>query len=466
MNKNIRYTGKTVFYSKETMFEFDGLFLNLYVDSEIYAKLTAKDCGNGILCAELQELYFDFLDCSINGSPKRVIFFFPKKISKCINQNFIFFTISLYVYDYFEYSNIASRPTNNNYIMTYYSKNLMKCLNLTPHYSAALEQDKANIAIVELNSDSCQKVSYSKIMGFDIEIRPMYKKKWNGCNFDFTPGLQLNIKNAVNINHNIQFKFYHAFIKLLKYIFMRDNIMPESMSFKYLNRQGTINSNCYANYEKEEENANGIYSSFIYWDSFYLVAGNLLKEIVEENILLGNIPDKKLNRIIVNNISISKDTAEFEYEFKKAYPQGVPYSKNRIEIEKKVKSELEYLKRKASGKEKDYYKQFIKHIKQESLKGNMQFAFKNHKQILAHLKARLNLNISFDEVSEECSKARNAVNHGKKGQKITAHTANCYVLLRMLIYSMQLKRVGLEEEKIKESIISLYKIKELGGLMV
>lgn len=97
MNKNIRYTGKTVFYSKETMFEFDGLFLNLYVDSEIYAKLTAKDCGNGILCAELQELYFDFLDCSINGSPKRVIFFFPKKYQSVLIK-ILFFSQYLYMF--------------------------------------------------------------------------------------------------------------------------------------------------------------------------------------------------------------------------------------------------------------------------------------------------------------------------------------------------------------------------------
>lgn len=466
MDKKIRYSGKAVFYGKETIFDFDGTYLHLYVDLETYQKLTMRDCGNGVSSSELQELSIDHLDCSINGSIERVIFTFSKTISKCNSQNYQIFTISLYVHNYIEYHRSGTLQ-NTDYVMVYYSKDLMKCLSLTPFYNISFEPKEGEpIATVMLNSDSCKKVSYSMIMGYEIEISPTYRKKWSGCNFDFIPGVKLKIKNAPELSYDTQLKFYHAFIKLLKFIFMRDNMMPEMMEFQYLGVQGYINSNHYPDYEKEVEDANDIYSSFIYWNSIYDVAGNLLKEIMEDNILLKNIPEKRINRISINDVTISKDAAEFEFEFQKKYPNGIPHSEKRIEIENAVKEKIEILKNSSTGIEKDYYKQFIKHVKQESLKGNMQYLFEENKEILSRFKSKLELNMDYNEISEECAGIRNTIDHGKKDKEITSDTAACYVLLRMLIYSMQLKRIGLEEGKIVQSIESLYKLKELGGLML
>lgn len=465
IDNKIRYSGKTNFYEKETMFDFDGLFLNLYVDSEIYKSLTMKVDGDGILSLELQELSVNYLDCEINGSLNRVLFSFDKKISKCNNRNFRVFTISLFVYDYVEY--VKSNPCfkNTDYVMIYYSKDLMKYLDLTPFYNVPSKKENL-IATVNLDSSSCDKISSSNILGYDIEINPTYRKQWCGCNFDFTPGLQLKVKNALKFDYDMQFKFYHSFIKLLKYMFMRDNMMPELMEFYYLDTIGNINSNYYNIQEKDIENANDVYSSCIFWNTFYPVAGKVLKAITEENIFLNNIPKKRIDRISVNDVSISKDAAEFEYEFKIAYPNGVPHSEKGIEIENIVKNKIEVLKNGSSGIEKDYYKMFIKHIKQESLSSDMQYAFETFDDVLSQFKNKLKLTMSYKDIAEECSGIRNTIDHGKNDREITSDTAACYVLLRTLIYCMQLRRLGLDDDNIKVSIMSLYKIKELGGLML
>lgn len=467
MDKNIKYSGKTAFYGKETIFDFDGQYLHLYVDEDIYMKLSMKCTSNQTTSHELQKLEIDYLDCSINGSLDRVVFLFGKEISKCDCLNFKIFTISLFVRDYIEYQQVKPIQQDSDYIMVYYSKDLMKCLSLVPFYHVSSDKNESNIiATVELNSDSCKNISYSKINGFDIEISPTFKQKWSGCYFDFIPGLQLKIKNPSDFDFRMKLQFYHALIRLIKYMFMRDNIMPELMEFQHLGTKGIIASNCYINYEKEEEKANEIYSSFIYWNSIYLVAGKLLKEIIDGNMLLNNIPEKRINRIMVNDATISKDAAEFEYEFGKTYPNGIPHSEKSVETENIVKSKLEKLRDCSSGDEKKYYKQFIKHIKQESLKGKILFSFNENSRMLDQFKQRLGPNMSFDEIADECAGIRNTVDHGKDDKKITSDTAACYVLLRMLIYAMQLKRIGLEENDIINAIRSLFKIKELISLML
>lgn len=249
-------------------------------------------------------------------------------------------------------------------------------------------------------------------------------------------------------------------------MFMRDNMMPELMEIQYLGVKGVINSNFYNNQEKDDENANDVYSSSVFWNSFYTVAGNVLKAIAEDKIFLNNIPKRRIDRILVNDVSISKDAAEFEFEFKIAYPNGIPHSEKRIEIENMVKNKLEVLKNESSGIEKDYYNQFLKHVKQESLSGNMQYVFETYDIVLSQFKNKLKLNMDYKAIAEECSGIRNTIDHGKNDKEITSDTAACYVLLRILIYCMQLRRLGLDDENIKASIISLYRIKELGGLML
>ena len=64
--------------------------------------------------------------------------------------------------------------------------------------------------------------------------------------------------------------------------------------------------------------------------------------------------------------------------------------------------------------EENIYEQFLKHIKQESLSGNMEYAFKNNDDLLSNFKKRLSLSMTYREIAEECSGIRNTIDHEKK----------------------------------------------------
>lgn len=465
IDKKIRYSGITIFFNEETYYDFDGELINLYVDTKKFFDLTTIQIPNGGRVDHIKSLDFDYLDCGINGTNNRVIFSFDKKqvkTSLCINSNTQ--VISLNVHDYIEYS--KNVQNNKDLIIVYYSKNLMKSLDLLPFYKCDFTLKEDNIiANVILNRDACRNVSHVEIENYKVEMYPTFKSSWSGCYFDFTPGIELKIRNVASFGIDIISKFCHTFIAFVKYIFMRDSIMPESLEVKCNGKNGIFGSTKYAKQEIEDEKHNDVFSSFMYWNNLYNVAGNIFKAIYENDIFLDNLPKKRIERIVTSNNSITYDCAAFEFEFRKYYPSGRKRHRNTIVIENKVRNKLQELINSTSGKEKNYYRNFLKHLSQETLQGNIKYMFEKFGELFTDIKNKLKLHVSFQLISEECAGMRNTIDHGKKDRQITRDIAGYYVLLRALIYAMQLQRLGLDNENLRKCIFSLLNIKELGILL-
>lgn len=466
MDKKIKFSGITNFLGKDINYDFDGNMLNLYVDNEIYHRLTMKEIQKGVYTSELQKLDVTELECSINGSEEKVIFLFNNCISKSQAKNYTSFTIGLLIKEYIIYSSTNIMLSQDSYYkMNFYSKDFYRFLSLTPIYNVRGNDDKTlPLASVLLNEDAINQKCSVEILGFDVEISPSYKYNWGGSNFDFTPGISLVIKNPLKFNYTNVFKFYHGTIKLLWFLFMRKNIFPTDVEFTYFGAKGKLYTNCYSNSERDKENPNDCYSGYIYWYDSYTVVGNILKAIIENDCLMNNIPNSKIERLYINDVSISKDAAEFEYEFKKIFPNGIPHSEERLKIEEEIREELTHLKNNCTGKKKDYYKQFLKHIRQESLKGNMKYMFEQNSELLKEILCALHCDMTYDEISEECSGVRNTIDHGKDDRAINETSALSFLILRILIYIMQLRRFGLKDENIKNSIFNLLRIKGSGVL--
>lgn len=66
-----------------------------------------------------------------------------------------------------------------------------------------------------------------------------------------------------------------------------------------------------------------------------------------------------------------------------------------------------------------------------------------------------------EALGEYCSQIRNDVDHGNRITGITEEQANSFILLRCLIYAMQLKKANFSSEDISNLIDSLYQIKGL-----
>jgi hypothetical protein len=191
-----------------------------------------------------------------------------------------------------------------------------------------------------------------------------------------------------------------------------------------------------------------IYSDYLPWIQLYKVAGPLFASIKNEEIHLLHLPEEKIKRLWVNNVSISKDSAAFEAEFDKIYPEGVPHSEERKQIEKEVIEELTPLAEASKSKKKKIYKGFIKHVHAESLSDKMEFALNEYKECISKLKIRFANELTFEEIAEACSETRNDVNHGNKIEEMNRNALIGFALIRGLIYAMQLRRLGLKDDEI------------------
>jgi len=281
--------------------------------------------------------------------------------------------------------------------------------------------------------------------GIEYHLYPTYKIHWQGPEFDFTPGLSLRFSGKCQEKQLMELS--NTLIRFIQYSFMRINIYPDEIEFNNTISKGNI---FIPNYDLKDEGKEkiDIYSDYLPWIPLYKVAGALFASIKNEEIHLLHLPDEKIKRLWIDNVSISKDSAAFEAEFDRTYPEGVPYSEERKQMEKEVIDELTPLIEASKSKKKKIYKGFIKHVHAESLCDKMEFALFEYKDCISKLKIRFANELTFEEIAEACSGIRNDVDHGIKIEEINQNSAIGFALIRGLIYAIQLRRYGLKDDEI------------------
>lgn len=154
--------------------------------------------------------------------------------------------------------------------------------------------------------------------------------------------------------------------------------------------------------------------------------------------------------------SISKDAAAFESEFDNLYPNGIPYSEERKNIEDEIVSEITPLMEKSVSRKKKIYKGFIKHVHMESLRDKMEYALVEYSGCIKTIKNRFAKDMSYKEIAEVCSNARNDIDHGNKLNGLDQKVVQGYIIIRGLIYAIQLSRFGMKQDEINSSINNLF----------
>jgi hypothetical protein len=64
--------------------------------------------------------------------------------------------------------------------------------------------------------------------------------------------------------------------------------------------------------------------------------------------------------------------------------------------------------------------------------------------------------ISNENIAKNCAGLRNEIDHGTPNQDVTEENAQCFVLLRALIYTLQLKKAGYDDGDIKTALNCLF----------
>lgn len=284
-------------------------------------------------------------------------------------------------------------------------------------------------------------------------------------------------ESPLNLNSNLYLDFeptedYEFIIKLLElikkfiqYLCYRRNIVFTSVEISSPTEDGlhlhtATLYNCLDNKEVVE-----LYplekGRYIKYEYIKGAMGKIIKDLASKKIYFEHIPDTYESGRRINAGKFVMITAGFEWEFKRNYPKGIKKSKKRKEAEQKVRVTINRLIRNNSGKTKEIFRFLKKLIKSDSLESSIVQYGKDFGEISDVFGKRLyGLNgevLNYSKMGNRISKQRNHFAHGEIDQEFIGLSLLDLVYLEYVIYIMQLKYYGLDDDRIKRAINELFR---------
>ncbi len=153
-------------------------------------------------------------------------------------------------------------------------------------------------------------------------------------------------------------------------------------------------------------------------------------------------------------------TAALEWEFHRTYPDGVPKQEKTTQIETEVTGAIQLLIESSSGKLKKKYQFLKKLIKSDSLQTEIVKIGEDFDKIIGifgqHLYQLNGENLVYAEVGERLANQRNHFAHGDLDKDFIGLSLLDLMYMEYVVYAMQLKFYGIDEEKIRKSINELF----------
>lgn len=407
------------------------------------------------LRSEAKPLDMDKLVCFTNDKRFYISVFFEKNsysadnvISPDISTIVIYFS-HMVVTDLFSHN-----PSNNNYL-TIISDKFYRFLCMVPHYHME-EISKPNFSL-SLDFPSSKMVTTLKYKNYIVEVHPYASWSYSISKLDYKPGLSFKFNSFVKEEDIIT--FVNNWQKLIRFLFMRNNIFLESIGIS----MGACTSSLYIWKPKETkdqtEDVNSKFTDSISWNLIYEHIPKLFDLISSDNIYLLHLKDSLRERLSVNVYNAGLDAAAFEFEFNKLYPNGIKHKEKRVAAENEVEKEINVLQGNSSGEKRSIYNKLKARIKSESLCDMMQMSFEDNKDCLTKLKIKYANDFDYSNISKTCSTFRNDVDHGNDYGDLNDYLVRCFIMLRGLIYAMQLRRIGVCPEQINLIVYNLFNLK-------
>ncbi|MCM1370711.1 MAG: hypothetical protein NC181_02320 [Clostridium sp.] len=252
--------------------------------------------------------------------------------------------------------------------------------------------------------------------------------------------------------------------QFIQYLCYRRNVVFSSVEIASPTANG-LHETFATLYETQENDVIETYpiekERFIKYGYIKGIIGKIIDDIVTKTIYLEHIPETyELGRHI-NAGRFVMITAAFEWEFKRNYPLGIAKSKKTIEAEKRVTDIIDDLIKNNTGKSKEIFKFLKKLIKSDNLEsriieygndyGNISDIFGNHLYNLNNEK------LDYKQMGKRLSDQRNHFAHGDIDKEFIGLSLLDLIYLEYIVYIMQLKFYGLDDDMIKCAINDLFR---------
>ena len=442
---------------KDHPFTFKDWVVTIFFDDMTeFNEITMVKCADGVYTMPSEPKLLNLLELdAIDSNNNRIV-----KFQLADGKIYSHFkspgppSIQLVVKYYF-FSNINLKPSDKT-IINVWSNGFADFLSLKPIYDVSIVDNQLE-GRVFCNSGTLNMTSKGIIDGLDYEIKPTFRIENHVHSFSFYPGIR------ISIDRSLDYKDIHSLTELLidkaiAFVFGRNNITFDYVSFSNWTTSGEMFIN-YGVKEKDENPKHPRDDLSIPWRIIYPYFVNLLSLIKKDNFGLNNMQDKRVYRFYVSDISIAKDAAAFEEEFRFTFKSDYsPYSEDRKQLEDEIIEELDEIIEKYTGAKKRIYKSFKKNVHQQSLYDKILYCLNEYSDCLQGMMDKFSDSHSFEDIASTCSGIRNSVVHSKKKEETPMREPEAFIILRGLIYSMQLKRIGMNDEEVKTSLACLFKI--------
>lgn len=207
------------------------------------------------------------------------------------------------------------------------------------------------------------------------------------------------------------------------------------------------------------------------FDNIKPVFSVLFPALMKNDIILNHIPLNNSEKRKVNYARYLAICTSFEAEFRKSYGDSYKYKNNydfRVIRNKIVKNMNRYINE-SKGKNKKIAKSFANITKKIdlSLEEALNIAFTDNKETLEpfikyYFENVIRIEYNKKNINIMCSniaKTRNDFAHANMNMDYNKISFLCLKLVEFLIYSMTLKRLGLDNKNIQNIINDLFKMR-------
>lgn len=315
--------------------------------------------------------------------------------------------------------------------------------------------------------------SYKKVNSIKKQIRMDNTM----LDYSFTVGRTFptkNINNYLNIDSILKFEWKNTqdykFIydvtllgyKFISYLDYRRNIKFKNidlLSKNIDNQYNTVGKMTIYIQDFKEAEENYVKKYHIDYENIKYIDNKILQAIIDENIFLRHIPENEIKRNQITPQSFVMVSSAFEWEFRQLFPGGVEHRKKKIDAIKDIKSDLDKLMANYNSEKKGIISKVIDEIGKDNLESKIIYTNKKLKGVssvfLENL-CELNNVENKNEIFTSLQQLRNDFAHGNMNINVDSNGLIGIIYLERLVYIMQLKRFGLDDDNIKRAVNKLF----------
>jgi hypothetical protein len=462
------YTGQLMYENIVFSFVFNGIELRLIPSKEkeyeVAWEWKMKPICNGVYTLgdpQCMEEPFLIGKCNENGNK---IVFITKQGSQLESINAILF-VKITAYIVCKYD----RDTIDRISFSSPEINCIHPINKAFNYTLDIEDMQHN-GVITISTKSFETTTTEK-QTFIVDEKSVK------VYFGVSRGISTKIDEApLSLNSSLMFEFeptndYSFILRLwniakcfIQFLCYRKNTyLPESeLSSPYENGKHERFATLYV-LNEDRDTESEVLSKWRYIKQQYIAGheGKFLTDIAANTLYTRHIPETYKSGRHIDAARFVMITAAFEWEFMRAYPEGVKRSLKDIEIEKEALTAIQKLIDGSTGKLRDKYKFLKKLIRSNSMQSEIVQTGKDFGSTVNifgnHLYELNKEKLEYSEMGQRLSSQRNNFAHGNLDKEFIGLSLLDVMFMEYILYAMQLSFHGVDYKSIQKALNDLFR---------